>query len=838
MAWKNNHDLNESLKPGFPEREQGEKNKPAGKTRVKTGRNILVAGGVVGLVGWGAWVVGQKRFSPKIEGKFNLHGLKSPVEVIRDKWGVPHLFAENMDDLLYGQGFVQAQDRFWQMEFQRRLAAGRLSEVLGEPALAADKVMRRFNLMHYVKQDYEVLSAEERGLLASYCQGVNAFLGLNKLPLEFTFLRYKPEEWGPLDCLLWSKVMAIGQSGNLEAELLRALLVQKVGPEIAARLEPFETSGLPLILPVGADYRGVNFEEIIEEFSRLHELTGMAGAGNGSNNWVVDGGKSATGKPLLANDPHISPSMPAIWYEMHLQAGDFEVAGVTLPGVPMVVLGHNRHIAWGVTNTMADYQDGFIEKLDGKNPGSYEYKGEWLEFEKREEIIKVKNKPSFKIDYFKTVHGLVMSDFKPDLTGNGQGRPLGKPVAVSWTLFEPSASFRSILRLNRAKNWEEFREGLKDWNIPSLSFVYADREGNIGFQYAGQIPLRRKGKGMLPVPGHTGEFDWNGYIPFEELPTILNPETHYILTANNQVAGEDYPYHLSSEYLGGWRAKRIKTLLTAKEKLSREDFRQIQTDQFSEPGFIFAGLIQKVAAQTNLQRQALEYFRAWDGNLGPSSVPGALYKMTIYKLLRRLLIPLLGEPLAEKFMGVGEGLAPLNVFSGLPGPMVIRLIEKNDTWLLKEGRTWAEELAGALDEALEELQNRLGQDMAKWEWGKLHTMKYSHPLGAVTPLDRIFNRGPQPIGGDTDTVWQTGYSGKDADFTANGPTASFRDIYDLGDFDNSLIGIMAGQSGSPFSRHYFDQGEAWIEGQLHPMLFNRSDLALHTSGTLLLNPVN
>ncbi|MEI6043049.1 MAG: penicillin acylase family protein [Chloroflexota bacterium] len=806
----------------------------------RTKRKLLVVGGAALGMGYGVWQAGRTRFNPKINGTLNLAGLKASVEVIRDKSGVAHLYATSLEDLMLAQGFVHAQDRFWQMEFQRRLATGRLSEILGEPALPADLVMRRFNLRLVAEQNYDGMSGEERGLLSCYSAGVNAFIKEKKLPLEFSILRHKPEDWKPLDSLIWSSVMAVGQSGNFEAELLRAKLVQKVGPEKAARLEPMETADLPQVMPVGTDYAGIDFEAMLAQFTSLHELGGLIGAGNGSNNWVVDGTKSVTGKPLLANDPHIATSMPGVWYEIDLHAPDFEVAGVSMPGVPMVVLGHNRHIAWGVTNTMADIQDGFIEKIDPANRRRYEYKGVWREFESRQEEIKVKgSKPTMYKEFFHSAHGPIMSDFNPNLPQNEEGNTSGieKPIAVCWTLYETSRAFRALMGLNRARNWEEFRAALRDWDIPSMNFVYADTEGNIGFQYAGRIPIRVKGQGRLPSPGHTGEYDWQGYIPFEELPHLYNPASHLIFTTNNPVTDNTYPYHLSSEYIGSWRAKRIRTLLNAKEKLSLEDFRQIQTDLYTEPGHIFAHLMLNLEPKDAWQRQALSYFRTWDGQLTATSVAGSLYKMTIYKLLRQLFIPLLGEPLADRYMGVGEGLAPLNVFSGQPGPMVIRLIEKNDTWLLPEGQTWPQAMQIALEAAIAELRPRLGEDMSGWVWGKLHTMKYNHTLGAVKPLDRVFNRGPQPIGGDTDTVWQTGYSGKEADFTANGATSSFRGLFDLSNLDRSLIGIVGGQSGSPFSPHYFDLAEEWIAGELHPLISNRSELRANTEGTLTLKPI-
>ncbi len=807
--------------------------------RGQAGRNLLLAGGALGVLGYSAWRAGRTRFNSKIEGTLRLEGLRAVVEVIRDKWGVPHLYAESLEDLFFAQGFVQAQDRFWQMELQRRTAAGRLAEIFGEPALVADRFLRRFELYREGERGYQWLMKHEDTMpLDRFAAGVNAFIALKKLPLEFSLLRYKPESWTPVDSVAWSNVVTFGQSNNFVTELARAEVLRAVGPEMAAKLELWPQPGHPLTIPPDANYGGANFASILEEYSKLTDLVGLTKAGGGSNSWVVDGTKSVTGLPLFANDPHLAMQLPGVFYAMHLYAPDFEVIGATIPGLPGVVLGHNREIAWGVTNTMADIQDAYIEQIDPLNPRRYQYKGEWLEFETRFEEIKVKGGPTVRQEQFRSVHGPIVSEFAAGGTVAADGGSVqGAPVSLCWTLYQANYSLQGLLDLNRAQNWEEYRAALKNRPYPSLNFTYADVKGNIGYQYAGLIPIRAKGLGLLPNPGHTGEYDWQGFIPFEELPHLYNPATHYLFTANNKVVDDAYPQYLGGDYLHGARAERIRQLLTAKEKLTVADFNAMFIDVLSLTGLRLVPHLTRLNATDSLERRVLAMLATWDGQLGAESVGACLYEVILGKLLRLILEPQLGSVATNHYLGVSEGgISALTALSSKAGPHLIGFLERDDPSVLPTGLSWEAALQKALSSAVSWLRSKFGDELKGWEWGKLHQMEFNHVLGAKQPLDRIFNRGPHPIGGDADTIFQTAYAFKEGQFTANGGTPGWRMIADLSNWENSLMTVTGGQSGSPFSPHYADLIEPWLEGELHPMLFSRETLARYTAGTLKLEP--
>ncbi len=801
---------------------------------------VLLAGGALSALGYGAWRAGRTRFSSKVSGQINLPGLSQPVEVWRDQWGVAHLYAANLPDLFLAQGFVQAQDRFWQMELQRRMAAGRLAEIFGELAVPADRLLRRLELFHEAENQYQwLLQHEDSGPLERFAEGVNAFLALKKLPLEFSLLRYEPEPWLPTDSLGWANVMALGQSNNFFTELARAEIVRAVGPEMAARLEPWPSPGQPLIVPPTGDYAGLDFAPLLAEYGKLAGWLGILRAGTGSNNWVVDGTKSTTGKPLLANDPHISTQLPAIFYAIHLSAPDFEVAGASLPGLPGVMLGHNRQIAWGVTNTMGNNQDAFIEQLDPANPRRYRHQDQWHEFETHFEEIRVKGRPTFRQEQFKSLHGPIISEFSASGTlATGGGTVQGEPVALAWSLYRKSFSLEGLLQLNQATDWPSFRAALEKWYCPSFNFVYADTAGNIGYQYAGLMPLRKKGLGLLPSPGHTGEYDWEGFIPFEELPSLYNPPAHFLYSANNKVTPDDYPYQLGSDYANGVRAERIRQILTAQAKFSAADFEKMFSDVVCLTGLRLARLVAKLdEGVEGLESRARRLLVEWDGNLTADSVAGCLYEVTMNKLLRQVLEPQLGKTATDHYLGVAEGFVPLTALYSLAGPHLLGFAERDDTSLLPPDQTWDTALKLAFSSAVSWLRHTFGEDLNQWEWGKLHQINFNHFLGARPPLDRVFNRGPFAVGGDSDTIFQTAYAFKENQYIANGGTPAWRMIADLSDWDKCLMSVMSGQSGSPFSPHYADMLEPWFNGQLHPLPFSREAVEKNAAGKLTLQPV-
>lgn len=811
------------------------------KKYTKLARNLLVAGSTVGALGWGAWQASRARFLPKTKGVLKLAGLQAPVEVLRDSWGVPHLYAQNTADLFFAQGFVQAQDRFWQMELQRRTAAGRLAEIFGETALPADKFLRKLELYRTAEKNYLYITENENPLLLErFAAGVNAFLAQQRYPFEIMLLRYQPEPWQPVHTLSWLNVMALGQSNNFWTELGRAELVRTVGPELAAKLEPGQQAGHPLIVPHGVDYTGTDFEKILTEYSKLADLLAAVRAPGASNNWVVDGTKSVTGRPLLANDPHIGAQMPGVFYAMQLSAPDFEVGGATVPGVPGVILGRNRHISWGVTNTMADTQDAFIEKADPHNPRRYEYKGEWLDFETHWEEIRVKGQSTVRQEQFRSVHGPIISEFALDKSGAADaGSSQNSPVALAWSLYEKPLSFEGIIETNQAQNWPEFRAAMKKCGFPSLNFVYADTAGNIGYQYTGVVPLRKKGDGLLPNPGHTGEYDWDGFIEFENLPHLFNPPTHFIATANNRVVNQDYPYLLSNEYLSSARASRIRQLLTAQEKFSSEDFRRMMNDRVTLNGLRFARVVAGLGleAKDAYETKALALLTAWNGNLTAESVAGALYHVVLNKFLRIIFEPQVGEKATDFLLGVGNGgTSQVTAMVGLSGPHVMSFIERGDTSILPAGLTYQAAMQQALTYGVSWLRGKFGNDLKDWQWGKLHQITWSHVMGAKPPLDLLFNRGPLSFGGDADTLFQGSYAPRQDIFVANAGTPAWRLIADMSQLDHDQIAVTGGQSGSPFSPHYTDLLDGWFSAETHPLPFTRAAVTQASVATLRLEP--
>ena len=780
----------------------------------------------------------SRRRLPQTGGTLRLPGLEAPVEVIRDRWGVPHIYADNVEDLFFAQGFVHAQDRLWQMELNRRIGSGRLSEILGDLALDTDRFIRTVGFRRVAEVEVALLDEDSRRIMRAYAAGVNAYLESGApLPLEFTLLRLKPEPWTIADTLVWGKVMAFNLSVNWETEILRARLIDRLGAEKAAELEPYYPKDNPGVIPSEVDYSRLT-TDILEHYKQAARWLGTSGAGVGSNNWVVDGTRTTTGKPLLANDPHLALQMPSVWYENHLVGAGYEVTGVSFPGVPGVIIGHNNHVAWGVTNGFPDVQDLYIERLHPDDPHKYEFKGEWHDAEVVREEIRVKGQEEPVVEEVViTRHGPIITNVLPE-----ELRRDGAPLAMRWTALDPGTLFSSILQLQRASNWDEFTAALRYWDVPAQNFVYADVEGNIGYYLPGRIPIRARGVGLVPVPGWTGEYEWTGYIPYEELPHAFNPAEHYVATANNRIVGNDYPYFVSADWMNGYRARRIVDLLTAKETLSADDYAAMHMDLCSLPGRAMAGYIGALEPEDERCRQAVEFVRGWDHELTPDTVGGTIFEAFQLQLLRLTFADKLGQELAEAYIGTGfhPTLAPTNGFMGRAVTVLLRLLENETSpWYTDTGtgreRTRDEVLLLALARTVEELSAALGDDVSQWLWGRLHEATFAHPMGQVKPLDQVFNRGPFPIGGDTDTVCQAAFvPGKP--YAPTAWVASYRQIVDLSNWDRSQAIHTNGQSGQPGSAHYDDMIESWLTGKYHPMLWTREQVEREAEGRLRLEP--
>lgn len=770
---------------------------------------ILLILVVLAGVGTGAVVVW--RTFPGINGHLAVPGLDAPVEIIRDRWGIPHLYAQNVHDLFFAQGYVHAQDRLWQMDFNRRVPSGRLSELFGEVTLPSDRFLRTIGMRRAAEEERARLDPESAAVLAAYAAGVNAWISQHRsgLPIEFALLRYRPDLWTPTDTLVFGKLLAWTLGGNWRYQLLRAQLIARFGVEGMRFLIPPYSPDAPVIIPRGSRYGSWRTTALL----RLVDAGGLP-SGIGSNNWVLGASRTATGHPLLANDPHLEAQMPAIWYEMHLVGGPYNVTGATLPGVPGVVIGHNADIAWGVTNAFPDVQDLYIEQFHPTDPARYLYRGRWEPARVIREAIGVRGRRDPVVETVRiTRHGPIIND----VVGG-----LGAFLALRWTALEPGTVTASLLGLDRARTWDEFRAALRLWTVPAQNFVYADRKDNIGYQLPGRIPIRAKGDALVPVPGWTGEYEWVGEIPFDRLPSVPRPPRGYIVTANNRIVSDSYPFFLTQEWGPGFRAARIESLLAPLRRATIADMQAIQLDEMSLPG---REIVRALAGLRTTQEPAagmLAELRSWDGVLRPDSRPAAIYEAFRIALVPRVFKDILGDDLYKQYIERPEAWQVA----------LDRLLsDPSSRWWGSEGRDAV--IADALKEAHEVLTRRLGSDRSRWTWGRLHTMRFVHPLGRVWALSWIFNAGAPPTGGDLFTVNNGGFA---EDTFSQIIVASYRQVIDVGDWDRSVAIHTTGQSGLPFHRHYKDFASLWATGGYHPMLFSRPRIEEEAEGTLTITP--
>ncbi|MGQ9585408.1 MAG: penicillin acylase family protein [Anaerolineae bacterium] len=804
---------------------------------------ILVAVLVVIVLVVGGWLAWMIRLPwPQTQGELSLPGLQAPVTVIRDEWGIPHIYASTSHDLFMAQGFVHAQDRFWQMEFWRRIGSGRLSEILGKATLEDDKFIRTVGWHRTAAQEVGLLDPESRLALEAYAQGVNAYIEAyrGRWGLEFALLRlqgtrFEPEPWTPLHTLTWAKVMAWDLGGNRVSELLRAQIAARLGQSALGELVLPYPADRPVIVPhpvAQASLDALPSAQAIDWGLALGR-----GMDIGSNNWVVSGSRTESGMPLLANDPHLGIQMPSIWYEIGLhcepvgQACPYNAVGASFASAPGVIIGHNDRIAWGVTNLGPDVQDLYIEKVHPDDPNLYEVEGTWQPMQiVREEIHVAGEDEPVVVQVRLTRHGPIIND----VVGGPEGAwTFGwQPLALRWTALDPSTLFRAVLEIDRARNWDDFRQALSYWDVPSQNFVYADVDGNIGYQAPGRIPIRKKGDGTMPVPGWTGEYEWVGYIPFDELPRAFNPPEGYIVTANNAVVGPDYPHFLAADWARGYRAQRIVDLILTKGQLTLEDMQAIQGDSFLLHAQELLPYLLAVELDDARLRQAQALLRDWDGNARSDSVGASILEATLVHLAEETFGDELGPHVFKEYRAAGDVLKQA---------LARALAQGNSPWFddlrtpAKEGRD--EILRRALEKAVEELTKTLGKDMNKWHWGRLHTATFrNQSLGScgIGLIESLFNRGPVGVHGTSDAVNNTGYS-------MNNPypvrvVPSYRQIVDMADFRRAISVHTTGQSGHPYHRHYADMIDLWRNIQYHPMLWQRADVEAHAQARLTLKP--
>ena len=785
----------------------------------------------------------SRRRLPQIDGELHLPALDAPVEVIRDRWGVPHIYAATLHDVFFAQGFVHAQDRLWQMEINRRIATGRLSELFGEVALDTDRLTRTFGFRRLAEADLDA-AGELRQYLEAYAAGVNGFLKRadGRLPVEFTLLRHRPGPWTPLDSLAWARVTLWNLSHAWAGELVRARLGEKLGPERAADLEIRYPERNPVTLPQGIEFNRLRPDGMLEAaegpfLSQGKRSTPSLDAAVGSNGWAVSANRMSTGAAALCNDMHLALQVPSIWYPVHLVAGEggeeLNVTGVSLPGVPLVMVGHNDRIAWGMTLAFTDCEDLFVEKFHPEDPHQYEFRREWQEAAVFYETIYVKGwtRPHVE-EVLITRHGPVISDVV--------GFP-GQRLAIQSMALRPCPAVQGWFRLDRARDWDDFVAAMALIEAPQLHVPYADVEGNVGYWVTGKVPVRAKGQGLVPAPGWTGEYEWVGEVPFDEMPHALNPAQGYVVTCNHRIVTDDYPHYLGSVWMNGYRAWRVvdvfKETLQRDGTLSPENFRRLHVDFHSIPGLELTAHLAELSPTDPDVQAALERLRAWDGSLAADSVAGALYEVTAYRLAHNLWEPALGRELLYQLLGEGPhpALYASTEFHGHATVTALRMLDDPDSTWVQEAGGHDAVLLRSLEEAVAWLRETLGPGMDGWRWGRIHGAIFAHPLGVQPPLDRVFNRGPYPVGGDNDTVCQVAYLPRDS-YDAKAWAPSYRQMVDMGDLSRSVMISPPGQSGQLGSPHYDDQIEPWLKGEYQPMLWTREQVEREAQGNLRLEP--
>jgi penicillin amidase len=788
------------------------------------GAGVIAAGGYAYL----------RRSLPATEGTIPIPGLDAPVEILRDADGVPHIFARSANDAYFALGFVHAQDRLWQMEIDRRIAAGRLAELLGAKALDADRFLRTLGARRAAEANLQHLDAATRRTLEAYAAGVNAFIATKPvLPPEFWILRDGFEPWTPADSIAWTKMLAWDLGANWRNELLRMRLARTLSNERIAQFLPPYPGDAPQKLPdlhVLYASLGADGPRLADEGLRLAALLPSFQAdGVGSNNWVVSGAHSATGKPLLANDPHLGLTAPPVWYFAQLDAPGLHVIGATLPGVPGVLLGRNRRVAWGFTNTGPDVQDLYIEKLAGDD--RYLTPDGPRPFLRLEETIKVRGEADQKLAVRITRHGPVVSEA---LAGARGLAPHGYVLALAWTaLAEDDASVRALLELGQARDWPSFLAAGRDFGAPQQNVVYADVDDNIGFVAAGRVPVRRPDndlKGLAPAPGWLAKYDWTGTIPFDELPQSFNPPSGEIVTANNKIVPPGYQRWITSGWQPPYRAERIDALLARVPEHSVTSFERVQADIVSLPARELLPKMLRAKARSPGAAQALALLGRWDGTMAANRPEPLVFVAWWRELTRALYADELGDAFRANW---------------LPRPVFVAdVLDDKDgaaAWC-DDVRTPAVETCGeilsvSLEAALADLRKRYGGDMTAWKWGAAHEALHEHrPLGRVPWLARWFDiRVPSPGGPFTVDVGRGDFAASDEPY-ANRHAPSLRAIYDLADLDRSLYIHSGGQSGNPLSPDYRGFTDRWARNEYVPMIGDRARLEAGGVRRLTLQP--
>jgi penicillin G amidase len=808
----------------------------------------LVASGLFLYVYW--WQI--QRPSPKLEGKVHLRGLQQPVEVLRDKHGVPHVYALNEADLWRAQGWLHAQDRLWQMEQARRIASGRLAEIFGAPALDADRFCRIIGFRRAAERELAQLDGAAHQVLEWYSAGINAYIEAHpgRLAAEINLLRVRVDPWTPLDTLACAKATAWSMSVNWESELTRLRLLQELDPYTAADLDPDYPNKNPIILEgVGSETKERLLSTaglLLHQYDSVRAWLGGS-EGQGSNSWVVAPKHSLNRRPLLCADPHLNVHLPGPVYEMHLSCPSLEISGATFPGQPSIVMGHNHAIAWGTANSLVDTQDLFIERPHPGEPDLFAYGDGWEPAQVLEETIQVRRSDPHVERVVITRHGPIITGFlRADTTaGRTPAQPPATvPLALRWSGHEPGQTLSASLALARAADWPAFTTALAGWATPVLAFTFADSRGNIGYTLAGRIPQRTANLGLVPASGWDPAYEWGAPIPVADLPQLYNPPSGKIVVANNKPAGDDYAHFLGVEFDPGWRAARIEELLAEKDRHTIRDMEEMQQDTFSKFAQALTPWFALLRSEDPWEKTALQFLRKWNFRMETDSQAALCF----HYILAHLMQMVWGDKLRasyEGFLGVaGTPLFPLHGFRLRAETKLLDLLNSYEEsfWYADiasaRQRSRDELLQEALVRAMKSIRQVHGDSSLRWAWGRTHQVRFAHPLGRARLVGHFFDRGPLPVGGDATTPLQTRTDARPETRLPPGLVTTipvYRQIYEVGTWDRAESVLAGGQSGHPLSRLYDDQVMMWREGVYHPTPWTRTAVEKVAAYKLLLD---
>jgi penicillin amidase len=780
---------------------------------------------------------------PQLDGLVHIAGLSAPVAVTRDGHGVPTIEAASLEDLFFAQGYVTAQDRLWQMDMMRRYASGELSEILGKETLKVDREQRILGLRAAARKNLEMAPQRDRGFFDAYARGVNAFIATHadRLPIEFRILGYAPKPWSAEDSVVIANQMVKDLNYHYFFDALaREKILAKLGPELTADLYVNRSfhDRPPTVMreDVTAPEKKQDDTDDEDDDSpdqsvtqgnapALMELRGDAPV-NGSNDWVVSGAHTVTGKPLLSNDMHLGHQMPNLWYEAHLHSGTYDVAGVTLPGMPYVIVGHNQRVAWGFTNVGPTVTDVYIENFNEQ--GAYQTPTGWVQPEHRTETIHVKKQADVTIDVKITRHGPIITDLVPGET---------RPLALRWTLYD--GLHIPFFDVNAAQNWEEFTKAFSQLDAPGQNVVYADVDGNIGYHTTGKVPIRAAGDGSLPVSGADNAHEWTSFIPFDKLPSVYNPSSGIIATANGRITPDNYPTSVSMEWEAPWRTERIYKVLESGRKFSPADMLALQTDIHSEPDLFaaerFVYAVDHASKPSARAKQAADLMRGWDGRMLASSAAPTIAEASLLELRKLLLEPKLGAapaetphaPDSELYLDKAASEVNWKTYSWLQRSVWMEniLLHRPKRWLPEKYSSYDELLTAAVDAAVN--GPKAPKDLASWHWGAVNAVEIENLVLAHIPIvEHWTGPGTQPQSGSGYTVKAvTAKHGPSERFTAN-----------LADLDQSTLNTVTGQGGNFMSPYYMDQWKAWYEGTTFTLPFSAKAVDAAKSHRLMLEP--